>query len=309
MNASHSTQNDRANASHPHERALVLAGAGAAGNAWELGLIAGLAERGLDTTQADLIVGTSAGSTVAAQITSGMPPAELYAAVLAEAPRAPRRASVSAGSNAPSVSGPSYLQWSNAIIGSADDASDMRRSIGAAALAADASGDAGSTRWREIVAARLPSHNWPEQRVLIPAVDARTGEPVVFDSRSGIDLVDAVAASTSAMTPYRIGANRYLNGGYRRSENADLAAGYGTVLVLSPFGGRTRMPPAWGMDLATQVAELRAGGSIVETVFPDGGAGDVFNADALDPSTRMQAARGGYEQGRDLAGGLSAFWR
>src|ERR1700722_8000854 len=132
-----------------------------------------------------------------------------------------------------------------------------------------------------------------------------TGEPVVFDRHSGIDLVDAVAASTSngfgPFPPYRIGENRYINGGYRRNENADLAAGYGQVLVLSPFGGRSRMPPEWGMDLATQVDELHAGGSTVETVFPDGGAGDVFDANALDPSTRLQAARGGYDQGLALA--------
>jgi NTE family protein len=145
--------------------------------------------------------------------------------------------------------------------------------------------------------------------VLITAVDARTGEPVVFDRHSGIDLVDAVAASTSAMTPYRIGEHRYLNGGYRRSENADLAAGYGRVLVLSPFSGRSRMPLEWGMALATQVDELRAGGSRVETVFPDSGAGDVFGANALDPSTRPQAARGGYEQGRRLGERLAEFWR
>jgi hypothetical protein len=66
---------------------------------------------------------------------------------------------------------------------------------------------------------------------------------------------------------HRIGENRYINGGHRRSENADLAAGCGRVLVLSPFGGRSRMPPEWGMDLATQVDELRGGGSRVETVF------------------------------------------
>jgi NTE family protein len=131
----------------------------------------------------------------------------------------------------------------------------------------------------------------------------------VFDRHSGIDLVDAVAASTSAMTPYRIGESRYLNGGYRRSSNADLATGYARVLVLEPFGGRSRHPLEWGMDLATQVAELRARGSKVETVFPDAGAGDVFDANALDPSTRLPAARGGYNQGRALAGRLVEFWR
>ena len=312
--------NATAQAGGSNARALVLAGGGAAGNAWQLGLIAGASDAGVDVTEADLIIGTSAGSTVAAQITSVTRPAELYAAILAEAqqpqpqpePRPRTRETGSHQGRARRISGPEYLEWSNAIIGSAADASDMRRRMGAAALELDASDGAGPTssvRWRDIVASRLPSRHWPQQRVLIPAVDARTGDPVVFDRHSGIDLVDAVAASTSAMRPYRIGEHRYINGGYRRSENADLAAGYDRVLVLSPFGGRSRMPLQWGMDLATQVAELRAGGSRVEAVFPDSGAGDVFDANALDPSTRPPAARGGYEQGRSLAERLAAFWR
>jgi len=287
---------------------LVLAGGGAAGNAWELGLIAGLSDARVDVTDADLIVGTSAGSTVAAQITSGTRPADLYAAILAEVPGPPSGDTGPHRRRTPNLSGQSYLEWSNRIIGSAEDASDMRRRMGAAALEMDASDGSSSTRWRDIVAARLPSHHWPQQPVLITAVDARTGEPVVFDRHSGVDLVDAVAASTSAMAPYRIGENRYINGGYRRSENADLASGYGRVLVLSPFGFRSRMPLEWGMALATQVEELRAAGSRVETIFPDGGAGDVFDANALDPSTRRQAARGGYDQGGALAELLGDFW-
>lgn len=289
------------------ERALVLAGGGAAGNAWQLGLIAGLADAGVDLTDAELVIGTSAGSTAAAGITSGIPPAELYAAILAVAPGTPAGDGSGRGPAA-RLSGPNYLEWSNDIIASAADASDMRRRMGAAALERDASDGASGARWRDVVAARLARHDWPHRRILITAVDAQTGEPVVFDRECGVDLVDAVAASTSAMVPYRVGNRRYLNGGYRRSENADLAAGYGRVLVLSPFGGASRMPPGWGMDLATQVAELRAAGSRVETVFPDAGAGDVFDANALDPSTRPQAARGGYEQGRALALRLSGFW-
>jgi NTE family protein len=298
-------------AGNADKRALVLAGGGAAGNAWELGLIAGLSDAGVDVTEADLIIGTSAGSTVAAQITSGTGPAELYAAILAEAPQSQPQTREAGSDRGPArkFSGPNYMEWSNGIIGSAQDASDMRRRMGAAALEMDASDGSSQTRWRDIVAARLPSQHWPHQPVLITAVDARTGQPVVFDRHSGIDLVDAVAASTSAVTPYRIGEDRYINGGYRRSENADLAAGYGRVLVLSPFGGRSRMPLEWGMDLATQVDELREGGSEVETVFPDGGAGDVFDANALDPSTRLQAARGGYDQGRALAERLAEIWR
>jgi NTE family protein len=212
----------------------------------------------------------------------------------------------------PAFSGPTYLEWSDKIIAAAQDPADMRRRLGAAAIEMDTSGGAGQARWRDTVAGRLTSHDWPRQRVLVTAVDAETGEPVVFDRDSGVGLVDAVAASTSngygPFPPYRIGGRRYLNGGYRRSENADLAAGYGRVLVLSPFSGRSRMQPGWGMDLATQVAELRAGGSRVETVFPDGRAGEVFDANALDPSTRRQAATGGYEQGRALADALAGFW-
>lgn len=287
----------------PDSRALVLAGAGAAGNAWQLGLIAGLSAAGVELVDAELIVGTSAGSTVAAQITSGIRPADLHAAILAEPPHP-----AAGAARHPMISGPAYMDWSAQIIESSADAADMRRRIGAAALERDTSDGADATRWREIVARRLPRHVWPEQRVLIPTVDARSGEPVVFDRDSGIDLVDAVAASTSAMTPYRIGERRYLNGGYRRSSNADLATGYDRVLILEPFGGRSRQPLAWGMDLATQVEELRAGGSVVETVFPDAGSGDVFDANALDPSTRLPAARGGYDQGRGLAARLNGFW-
>ena len=63
--------------------ALVLGGGGAAGQAWQIGVIAGLAEAGLDLTEAaDLVIGTSSGSTTAAQVRSGIPAAELLASVL-----------------------------------------------------------------------------------------------------------------------------------------------------------------------------------------------------------------------------------
>jgi NTE family protein len=145
--------------------------------------------------------------------------------------------------------------------------------------------------------------------VLITAVDAPTGEPVVFDRDSGVDLVDAVAASCSSGVAYGIGDNRYIDGGYRRNENADLAAGYERVLVLSPFGGRSRHPLEWNMHLASQVDELRVSGSTVETVFPDSNSEHLFGANAMDLSTRTPAARAGYGQGRALAEQLTDFWR
>jgi NTE family protein len=294
------------------ERALVLGGGGSAGNAWEIGVIAGLFEAGLDVTEADLIVGTSAGSTVAAQITAATP-AKLLAGILDAKPQ-PRPAPVgSDGGRVPLGPAANHMEKSSAVIGAAEDAADMRRRMGAAALATDAaSHSSAQTQWRATVAARLPSQLWPQRRMLITAVDAHTGEPVVFDRHSGVDLADAIAASTAngfGVPPYSIGSHRYIDGGYRRNENADLAAGYGRVLVLSPFGGRSRHPLEWGMQLATQVGELRARGSRVETIFPDSNTRDAFGVNMMDLSARLPAARAGYDQGRARAVRLAEFWR
>jgi NTE family protein len=294
------------------ERALVLGGGGSAGNAWLIGVIAGLLDAGLDVTKADLVIGTSAGSTAAAQITSATP-TELLASILAPAPQ-PGTGPAGSGRGRVRI-GPAadHMERTSAIIAAAQDAADMRRRMGAAALDMDAASDgSGPARWRATVAARLPSQHWPERTVLVVAVDARTGEPVVFDRESGVDLADAVAASCAngfGVPPYGIGDRRYIDGGYRSNENADLAAGYGRVLVLSPLGGRSRAPADWGIHLAAQADELRARGSRVETVFPDSDARDAFGTNLMDPSTRPPAARAGYNQGRALAGPLTEFWR
>ncbi|GAA1543730.1 patatin-like phospholipase family protein [Nocardioides humi] len=292
------------------ERALVLGGGGAVGNAWLIGVTAGLLDVGLDVTDADLIVGTSAGATTAAQITGAALP-ELYAAVLAAPPARPARPGPPGPGGRPGPAGAvaDHLERTGRIIAAAQDAADMRRRMGTAALELDAASD-GSRHagWRAIVAARLPARQWPDRALLVTAVDAATGEPVVFDRASGVDLVDAVAASTSSGPPYRIGERRYIDGGYRRNENADLAAGHARVLVLSPFGGRTRHPLEWGMQLATQVEELRAQGSRVATVVPDSGAEHMFGANATDLSLRAPAARAGRDQARALAEQLAELW-
>lgn len=292
------------------ERALVLGGGGSTGNAWLIGVIAGLFDAGLDVTEADLIIGTSAGSTAAAQIT-GVDPTELLADILAAAPSPRTGPAGSTRGPVPMRPATNHMERTSRIIAAAQDAADMRRRMGAAALDMAAVSDgSGQTRWRATVAARLPSQLWPQRRMLITAVDADTGEPVVFDRHSGVDVVDAVAASCASGFAYSIGGSRYIDGGYRsNAENADLAAGYARVLVLSPFGGRSRTPVDWGMHLATQVDELRAGGSRVETIFPDSNSEHMFGADAMDPSLRPPAARAGYDQGRALAGQLTEFWR
>ena len=291
------------------KRALVLGGGGSTGNAWLIGVIAGLFDAGLDVTTADVTIGTSAGSTTAAQI-AGASPTELFAATVAALPQQQTGPVGSDRRRVPTRPVSSHLERISNIIASAEDAADMRRRMGAAALVMDAASDGSwQTQWRATVAARLPNQRWPQRTVLITAVDAHTGEPVVFDRHSGVDLADAVAASCASSLPYRIGDNRYIDGGYRsNAENADLAAGYARVLVLSPFGGRTLTPLDWGMHLATQLDELRARGSRVETIFPDSNSEHMFGANAMDPSLRPPAAQAGYDQGRALAEQLTEFW-
>lgn len=311
------------------QRALVLGGGGSTGNAWLIGVIAGLVDAGLDATTADLTVGTSAGSTAAAQV-SGATPAELYAAILAAAQTPAKQAQGkqthgkqihggAAGServNASSRPVTDHLERMRSLIASSEDAADMRRRMGAAALERDAlAGDSWQTQpwqtqWRATVVSRLPSQHWPERRLLITAVDAETGEPVVFERQSGVELADAVAASCSSGFAYRIDGHRYIDGGYRsNADNADLAAGFARVLVLSPFGGRSLTPVEWGTHLSTQLDQLRAQGSAVETIAPGSDSEHLFGANAMDLSLRPVAARAGYELGRARAEQLAEFWR
>ncbi|MFF1883533.1 patatin-like phospholipase family protein [Pseudarthrobacter sp. NPDC058196] len=319
MNTTPST-NPRTSPGSLPGRALVLGGGGSTGNAWLIGVLAGLADAGLDVTRADRVIGTSAGSTAAAQI-AGAPPAELYAAIV-DAPLPPQRRP--AAGHAPAKPVSDHLERTGRIIAAAKDAADMRRRMGVVALELAAARDpsaqgaavqsssaqGGSLReqWRVTVATRLPTLEWPQHELLMTAVDAHTGEPVVFHRHSGVDLVDAVAASCASGFAYGIGNSSYIDGGYRRNENADLAAGCGRVLVLSPFGGRTRMPLEWNMQLAAQADELRASGSVVETVFPDAGSEHMFGANAMDLRLRPAAAQAGYNQGEALAGRLADFW-
>lgn len=294
----------------PHgERALVLGGGGSAGNAWLIGVLAGLADAGLDVTQADLTIGTSAGATAAAQLV-GATPAELYAAILTATP--PQRPASPGPTGAPRPAA-NHMERLTGIIASATDPADMRRRLGAATLEADASSDgSGQARWRATVATRFSIHEWPERTILLTAVDAETGQPAVFDRHSGVDLVDAVAASTSngfGIGPYDIGGHRYLDGGYRRNENADLAAGYRRVLVLSPLGGRTLTPLEWGQQLAVQADELRAAGSAVETILPDAESLEAFGDNMMDLTRRVPAAQAGHRQGQALAGRVAELWR
>jgi NTE family protein len=299
-----------------HDLALVLGGGGAAGNAWEIGIIAGLAEAGVDmTAAADLVVGTSAGATAAAQVRSGIPAAELLASVLSP-PVQP------AGQNPgrpPSLPMAAVFERMRAIGAVATSAADLHRAMGAFGLESDSALGSAAGQRRAVVAARLPRPEWPDRPMIVVAVDAHTGQVAAFDRDSGVDLVDAVTASCAlpGLVPtVSINGDRYIDGGVRSADNADLASGYANVVVLSPLGGRSQTPsergddPAGqfeglrrfpGADLASQVETLRAQGSRVEVITPDADSRAAMGMNLMDPATRIPAARAGFAQGRQEA--------
>jgi len=301
-----------------HNVALVLGGGGAAGNAWMIGIVAGLAEAGPDLAQAaDLVIGTSSGATAAAQLRSGKPAAELLAAVLS----APVRPAGQNREPPPSLPMATVFERMRAIGAAATSAAGLRRAMGAFGLESDPVLEPGAGRRRAIVAARLPRPQWPDRPMIVVAVNAHTGELAAFDRDCGVDLVDAVTASTAlpGLAPtHNINGTRYINGGVRSAENADLASGYANVVVLSPFGGRDqappdpgadpaaqfeglRRPPEWGVDLASEVGALRDQGSRVEVITPDADSRAAMGTNQMDPATRVPAARAGFAQGQHEA--------
>ncbi len=259
------------------------------------------------TEAADLVIGTSAGATAAAQVRSGIPPAELLASVLSEQVRP-------AGQNRerpPSLPMATVFERMRAIGAAATSAADLQRAMGAFGLESDSILEPAREQRRATVAARLPRPEWSERPMIVTAIDAHTGELAAFDRDSGVDLVDAVTASCAlpGLVPtHSINGARYIDGGVRSAENADLASGYANVLVLSPLGGRSqteprqfeglRRAPEWRTDLASQVEALRKQGSRVEVITPDADSRAAMGTNLMDLATRIPTARAGFAQGR-----------
>jgi NTE family protein len=269
-------------------QALVLGGGGLAGIAWMTGLLTGLTEAGDDLTGADLIIGTSAGASVAAMLGSALPLTDLFARQSDPALQsAELRAELDVVKM--SVEAAAYLRG-------ARTAADIQRRIGAYALAAETVPEA---RRRAVIEARLPVRDWPDRRIQVTAVDAATGELAVFDARSGVSLVDAVTASSAVpgvWPPVTIGGSRYIDGGVRSADNADLASGFGRITVISPRGFGPTMPSQ--LPLRDVVARLRAEGSDVAVIVPDAASAAAIGANPLDPATRTPASNAGRAQGQ-----------
>ncbi|MCX5379615.1 patatin-like phospholipase family protein [Streptomyces sp. NBC_00091] len=275
------------------DTALVLGGGGLTGVGWESGMLYGLSRAGVDLTTADLVVGTSAGSVVGAQLTSGISAQELYERQLGD-PDGERAARLGAGV---------FARYALAMLRSRDAAA-YRRRVGAFALAADTGAEA---ERRKVLEARLVSHEWPERRFVVTAVDAVSGEPADFDRESGAGLVDAVSASCAVpgvWPPVTVAGRRFIDGGVRSATNADLAAGYARVVILAPIALGSALVPS----PAAQAARLRAAGARVLLITPSPQARKAFGRNVLDPARRDPAARAGLAQAAEHAADAAAVW-
>ncbi|MFF3652783.1 patatin-like phospholipase family protein [Streptomyces sp. NPDC002181] len=276
------------------DTALVLGGGGLTGVGWEAGILYGLARAGVDLTAADLVVGTSAGSVVGAQLTSGLlSPQELYERQLGDP----------SGEVAARLGTGLIARYAVAMVRSRDPEA-YRRRVGALALAADTGEEA---ERRKVLEARLVSHAWPERRLVVTAVDALTGELAAFDRQSGAGLVDAVSASCAVpgvWPPVTVGGRRFIDGGIRSATNADLASGCSRVVILAPMALGSGLVPS----PAAQAARLREAGARVLLITPSARARKVFGRNVLDPARRDPAARAGLAQAAEHAAEAAAVW-
>jgi len=271
-------------------RAVVLGGGGVTGVAWEIGLIHGLAELGVDLAGADLYVGTSAGSVVAAQVTSGTLLPELFARELAD---------TSGDRNASINSGVLLRFVVSALI--PGDGRRGRAWLGRAALRAKTVPE---SERREAIMTRVRTGEWPATRLRIPAVVAATGEVEVFDNDSGVSLIDAVAASCAVplvWPPMTVNGTRYIDGGARTIANVDLAAGYRRVVAIAPGTAavRRRDRPA------TQAAALGVPATVVS---PSAAALTAIGRNPLNPDRRAEAAEAGRKQAAEVVDRVRRVW-
>jgi NTE family protein len=265
---------------------LVLGGGGVAGIAWEIGVIAGLADEEVDVSQAHCLVGTSAGAVVGAQIADGVPLDELYEAQVSES--VPER-------NVPFALLDEKRRWADLVSGAPDSITAVRR-IGDYALQASTTTE---SERLEVISARLPRREWPDRDLLVTSVDVETGHLVTWSRAEDVDLSLAVAASCAmpgAWPPVTIAGRRYMDGGIESTTHATLARQCGSCLILAPFPGGL----LGGGTLEEEVDELRQR-SAVAAICPDPEAMAAFGSNPLDPATRVPAAIAGRRQGRQEA--------
>ena len=291
-------------------RALVLGGGGPVGIAWEAGLLAGLAKGGVDLGAADYIVGTSAGSFVGSQVAMGRKAEDIASAILAEADR-PHPSAAGAVRPAPDITW-LFSKLQEAREGRRD-AKAVHAEIGAQAIAAKTSSEEDFIRSFGRSLSELPADAWPERGFACTAVDAQSGEFVVWDAAAKVGLARAVASSCSVpgiFPPITLNGRRYIDGGMRSATNADVARGHEitVVIALRLAGGSNPVQEATRAQLDAEMAVLREGGRRAELILPDEASTAAFGPNLMDARRRPDAARAGLAQGEAMAASLKEVW-
>ncbi len=277
-----------------HGRALALTGGGATGTAWETGVLLGLQRGGIDVNAADIIIGTSAGSIVGAQMRSGVSLDDLYHAQVS--------ADASVLATWSKNVDPAYMQATRALYVTDHTLSQTERAaVGKRALAAQLPSEAEwlPNFYRASGIATLNA--WPAKPLSIVAVDAADGSVAVFNKTQGVPIKLAIAASAAvpAFTPpITIAGSRYTDGGVAGT-NLLVARGYATVLAIVPN-------PAGGTQ--KDVATLQAQGAHVVLITPDAETQAAMGPNSLDASRKGASADAGIRQGMAAAAALKPLW-
>ncbi|MFI5926412.1 patatin-like phospholipase family protein [Micromonospora sp. NPDC051543] len=268
----------------------VLGGGGVAGIAWEVGILAGLADEGLTVGSDAVLVGTSAGAVVGAQVASGTPLPELYERQRQGVPH----------ETGPALGLLSLLRLARAQLFVRSPEQAARR-LGKLALAAPIDDP---SRQRRIAEARLPDHDWKDTDLRVTAVDVESGVLRLFTRHDGVPLVDAVAASCAmpqSAAPVAIDGRRYMDGGMRSSLNLDLAPGNGPVIALAPS---TAAIGPWAR-IEKQRAALDASRP-VELLLRDTASKRAQGTSVTDRSVVPALVAAGRDQGRREAARVAA---
>ena len=289
---------------------LVLGVGGILGEAWMWGYLGGAQQAtGEDFRRAKQLIGTSAGSIVAARLAGGEDPRRGEERVHWDGEMEPERR--------PGALRAAFERASRISLGAVSP-------LAAPALAAATPGGALA---RAAVLARVPAgrielHDlrsrlqalgptW-DGRLNIVAVDRGSGRRVAFgsDGAPEASVADAVAASCAIpgyFAPVEIGGREYVDGGVWSPTNLDLArAGRGDrVLCLVPTAAMGTSPAlalrglvtGWRMATSVEAAAARRRGASVEIVSPDGGSAHAIGSDLMNPSRRRQVLAEGFRQG------------
>ena len=154
--------------------------------------------------------------------------------------------------------------------------------------------------------ARVARDDWPATRLRIPAVEAETGEVTVFDSASGVSLIDAVAASCAVplvWPPMTERDRRYIDGGVRSVANVDLARG-----LRAGGGDRARSPRGAARGPAGGAGGGAGPGVRTAVVSPSDAALTAIGRNPLDPTAAPPPPRRAGSRRPRWSSGSAAAW-